>query len=272
MLGKLAAYAAWRREPPGERAKLSGVSPIEARSVCTRAVAQGGGWLSTADTQCLLNAAGLHLEGSVAHSAEEAVALARQFGYPVALKLAAAHVVHKTERGGIWLNLGDAHSVRQAYDRLQERFFGTASPPQNTEDSNVPPAAVLVQPMIREGTEVMAGLILDPVFGPLVAFGLGGTYVEVLEDVCFRVTPITDRDAADMVRSTRGWRLLQGYRGHPPADVPALEQVLLRLSWLAEGLPELVELDLNPIFALAPGAGCRIVDARARVAATGRTH
>lgn len=135
-----------------------------------------------------------------------------------------------------------------------------------------PPAAVLVQPMILEGIEVMAGVALDPMFGPLVAFGLGGTSVEVLQDVCFRVAPLMDRDAAEMVRGTRGWRLLQGYRGHPPAVVPALEQILLRLSWLAEELPELVELDLNPIFALPPGAGCRIADARARVAAAGRVH
>ncbi len=269
-LGKLAAYAAWRREPLGDHAELSGVDPIEARRVCKRAVERGGGWLSASETQTLLAAAGLHLEGSVAHSADEAVALARQFGYPVAVKLAAPHVVHKTEQGGVFLNLDTAHSVREAFDHLQQRFFGSGSPPDTTGGSGTPPADVLVQPMIRQGTEVMAGLSLDPVFGPLVAFGLGGIYVEVLEDVCFRVTPLTDHDAAEMVRSTRGWRLLQGYRGHPPADVRAVEQILLRLSWLAEELPELVELDLNPIFALTPGAGCRIVDARARVAAMGR--
>jgi acyl-CoA synthetase (NDP forming) len=125
---------------------------------------------------------------------------------------------------------------------------------------------VLVQPMVSGGAEVMVGVTQDPVFGPLIAFGLGGIHVEILGDVCFRVTPLTDRDAAEMVRSIRGWRLLQGYRGHPAADVPALEEVLLRVSRLVEEVPEVSELDLNPVFALPPGQGARIVDARIRVA------
>jgi acyl-CoA synthetase (NDP forming) len=125
---------------------------------------------------------------------------------------------------------------------------------------------VLVQPMVAGGTEVMVGVTHDPLFGPLLAFGLGGIYVEVLRDVCFRVTPLTDRDAAEMVRSVRGHKLFEGYRGHPPADVRAVEEVLLRVSRLVEEVPEVCELDLNPVFALPPGQGCRIVDARIRVA------
>jgi acyl-CoA synthetase (NDP forming) len=124
---------------------------------------------------------------------------------------------------------------------------------------------VVVQPMIAGGVEVMIGVTHDPSFGPLVAFGLGGVYVEILSDIRFRVTPITDRDAADMIREIKGYRLLTGYRGHPPADVPAIEETLLRVSRLAEEVPEIVELDLNPVFALAPGQGCRIVDARIAV-------
>jgi acyl-CoA synthetase (NDP forming) len=108
-------------------------------------------------------------------------------------------------------------------------------------------------------------------FGPLVAFGLGGIHVEILGDVCFRVTPLTDRDAGEMVRAVRGYRLFQGYRGHPPADLAALEDVLLRVSRLVEEVPEIGELDLNPVFALPPGQGCRIVDARIRVAPTRET-
>jgi acyl-CoA synthetase (NDP forming) len=111
----------------------------------------------------------------------------------------------------------------------------------------------------------MVGVTQDPLFGPLVAFGLGGIHVEVLGDVCFRVTPLTDRDAAEMVRGIRGYRLLQGYRGHPPADLAAIEEVLLRVSRLVEEVPEVVELDLNPLMALPPPHGCRIVDARIRV-------
>jgi len=111
----------------------------------------------------------------------------------------------------------------------------------------------------------MVGVTDDPLFGPLIAFGLGGIHVEVLADVAFRITPLTDRDAAEMVRSIRGYRLLEGYRGHPPADVDAIQEVLLRVSRLVEEVPQVCELDMNPIFALPPGNGCRIVDARIRV-------
>jgi acyl-CoA synthetase (NDP forming) len=121
---------------------------------------------------------------------------------------------------------------------------------------------VLVQAMIQGGTEVLVGMTHDPLFGPLVAFGLGGIHVEILGDVCFRVTPLTDHDAREMVRGIRGYRLFQGYRGHPAADVAALEDLLLRVSRLVEEVPEINELDLNPVFALPPGQGCRIVDAR----------
>jgi acyl-CoA synthetase (NDP forming) len=124
---------------------------------------------------------------------------------------------------------------------------------------------VLVQPMVTGGVEVMVGVTTDPSLGPLIAFGLGGIHVEILGDVCFRITPLTDRDASDMVRGIRGSRLLEGYRGHPAADVKALEEVLLRISLTVEEIPEISELDLNPIFALPPGEGCLIVDARVRV-------
>jgi acyl-CoA synthetase (NDP forming) len=124
---------------------------------------------------------------------------------------------------------------------------------------------VLIQPMFGGATEVMMGISQDPVFGAVLAFGLGGIHVEILRDVAFRVSPLTDRDAHEMVREIRGYRLLEGYRGHPAADVPALEDALLRLSRLAESVEEIVEMDLNPVFAMEPGDGYRIADVRIRV-------
>lgn len=124
---------------------------------------------------------------------------------------------------------------------------------------------VLVQPMVTGGVEVMVGVTQDPLFGPLIAFGLGGIHIEILGDVRFRVTPLTDRDAAEMFREIKGYRLLEGYRGHQPADIQAIEEALLRVCRLVEAIPEITELDLNPIFALPPGQGCRIVDARIHV-------
>jgi acyl-CoA synthetase (NDP forming) len=124
---------------------------------------------------------------------------------------------------------------------------------------------ILIQKMLSGGVEVMAGVTEDPLFGPLIAFGLGGVHVEILADVCFRVTPLTDLDAREMVHGIRGYRLLEGYRGHAPADINAIEEVLQRISRMVEDVPEIRELDLNPLFAMPPGQGCVAVDARIRV-------
>ncbi len=152
------------------------------------------------------------------------------------------------------LNLADEAAVRQAFVEIQQRV---------AQDGKLAEMdGMLIQPMISEGVELMVGMTLDSLFGPLTGFGLGGIHVEILEDVCFRVTPITDRDAAEMVRAIKGFRLLEGYRGHPPADLPAVENLLLRVARLVEEVPEIAELDLNPVIALPPGRGCQIVDAR----------
>ena len=183
----------------------------------------------------------------------EAVDLATKIGYPVAVKLASHELVHKTEVGGVCLNLADAAAVRQAFQEIRGRLEKLGR--LDAMDG------VVVQPMI-EGVEVMAGVTQEAQFGPLVAFGLGGIYVEILADVCFRVTPLGDRDAAEMVRTIRGYRLFEGYRGRPPADIPAIHDLLLRLSRLVEDVPEIGEVDLNPVFAMATGRGCLIADAR----------
>ena len=125
---------------------------------------------------------------------------------------------------------------------------------------------VVIQPMVTGGVETIVGITDDRLFGPLVAFGLGGILVEVLGDVLFRIAPLTDRDADELLHGVRGFKLLQGYRGQKPVDLESLRELLLRVSRLAEEVPEIAELDLNPVIALPPGNGCRIVDARIRVA------
>jgi acyl-CoA synthetase (NDP forming) len=131
---------------------------------------------------------------------------------------------------------------------------------------------VLVQPMVTGGVETMIGVTQDRLFGPLVAFGMGGIHVEVVRDVAFRIAPLTDRDVDELLRGIRAFPLLQGYRGQPPADLDALRETLLRISRLAESVPEILELDLNPVIALSSGQGCRIVDARIRVEPAQRGH
>jgi acetyl coenzyme A synthetase (ADP forming)-like protein len=264
-LGRVAAHAAWRTQPPGQIPTFADIRVTSARAVCRKALAQRGpGWLTVAETRAVLRAFGLPISpGGVAKTPDEAVGLARAFGFPVAVKLASHTLVHKTEIGGVHLGLGDEAAVRSAFEAIRARL---------ERDGNLPALeGVLIQPMVADGTEVVIGVTQDPLFGPLIAFGLGGVHVEILGDVCFRVTPLTDRDAAEMVREVRSYRLFQGYRGHPPADVAALEHALLRVSRLVEEIPEVGELDLNPIFALPPGQGCRIVDARIRVGFSDRT-
>lgn len=263
VLAHLAAYAERRAQPPGMIPDFDDADWPAAREACRRALAErGAGWLSAEETRAVLGAARAPLPpGGVARTADEAAALACRIGFPVALKLASRQLVHKTELGGVRLNLADEAAVRRAFEEVRERLA--------REGRLDAMDGALVQPMVAGGVEVMAGVVQDPLFGPLIAFGLGGVHVEILGDVRFRVTPLTDRDAAEMVRGIKGIRLLEGYRGHPPADLDALEELLLRLSRLVEEAPEIAELDLNPVFALPPGRGCCIADARIRVSPLG---
>ncbi|MCX5728033.1 MAG: acetate--CoA ligase family protein, partial [Nitrospirae bacterium] len=259
IISRAVAYEARKRQPTGEVPGYSDVYLSKAKSICAKALAQhGSGWLTTEETHALLTAMKLPLvQGTVATSAEEAVTLATKMGFPVAVKLASRQIVHKTEIDAVRLNLADEEAVRDAFEAIRSRLV---------QDHKLEAMeGVLVQPMLSGGVEVMVGMTRDPLFGPLLAFGLGGIHVEILGDVQFRITPLTDRDATELVREIKGYRLLLGYRGHPPADIKAIEDVLLRISRLVEEIPEISELDLNPIFALPPGQGCRIVDARIRV-------
>ena len=259
VLSRAAAYAEWRTQPLGLIPDFQDLDLPLAREICAKALSQrGAGWLTAEETRIVLTAMGLPVQpGGVAQTEDDAVELARRVGFPVAVKLASHRLVHKTEIGGVRLSLKEEGAVRQAFREIRDRL---------AQDNNLDAMeGVLVQPMVTGGVEVMVGVTHDPLFGPLIAFGLGGIHVEILGDVRFRVTPLTDRDAAEMVREIKGYQLLEGYRGHQPADIQAIEEALLRVSRLVEAIPEITELDLNPIFALPPGQGCRIVDARIRV-------
>ncbi|MCS6302110.1 MAG: GNAT family N-acetyltransferase [Nitrospira sp.] len=259
VLSKAVSYGEWRKQRPGMVPDFDDLDLAAARTICAAALSQRGtGWLTTEETRNILNAIGLSIQaGGVAKTADEAAALASGVGYPVAVKLASHQIVHKTEVGGVQLNLKDEQAVRRAFDSMRMYLAET-----NQLDAM---EGVLVQPMVTGGVEVMIGVTEDPLFGPLIAFGLGGIHVEILGDVQFRITPLTDFDAAEMIRGIKGYRLLTGYRGHLPADLEALEETLLRISRLVEEIPQISELDLNPIFTLPPGRGCRVVDARIRV-------
>ena len=210
-----------------------------------------GGWLSEAEVAALLRLYGIPLvETRVAHTEADAVAAAAAAGYPVALKAEVPGLVHKTDAGAVLLDLRTEDRVRAGYRRLASHFG-----PRLT--------GVLVQPMITDGTEVIIGVQDDQMFGPLVVFGLGGVATEVLADHAARLAPLTEADADALINSIRSAPLLHGHRGAPAADLAALRDVLMRVSRLADDLPEVTELDLNPVIARPDGVVA--VDARIKV-------
>ena len=259
-LAKVASYAEWRTQPPGLLWGFDDVHAEDARSICRGAVeARGEDWLTDEEMRRVLNAFGLPIAASaVAHTADDAAALGAVLGFPVVAKILSHRVQHKTEIGGVRLNLQNESAVRRAFNDILAR----------AKKAGVLDAVdgVLIQPMLTGGVETMIGVAADRLFGPLIALRpRAGSHVELLGDVRFRIAPLTDHDADELLREIRGFPLLQGYRGQPAADVDALRDVLLRVSRLADEVPEIIELDLNPVIALPEGHGCRIVDARIKV-------
>jgi acyl-CoA synthetase (NDP forming) len=201
----------------------------------------------------LLNAEGIPVVPTrLARSAGEAVRLAKSLGLPVALKVVSPDIVHKSDVGGVRLHLTSLAQVSKAYGEI------VAGARARIPDALI--EGVSVQSMATPGIEVVAGLTRDRTFGPVVMFGLGGIFVEILNDVAFRVVPLQPKDARAMIREVRGFPVLQGARGAAPVDLAALEGILLKLSSLAERRPEIHEIDVNPVFVYPTGA--LAVDAR----------
>ena len=254
-LARAVRHSEWRSRDPGVERAFADMDTSRIREAVDPALARlgdEGGWLETVEVEALLAAAGLALPRSrVVHDADSAVAAAAEVGGPVVLKVIAQSALHKSDVGGVVLNVEGAEAVEEAFRRVWNA---------------VPdPEGVLVQEMVGGGHEVLIGMTEDPNFGPLIVFGMGGVLVELLDDVAFRIHPLTDTEARSMILSIRTARLLQGYRNLPAGDLGALEEALLRVSALITLVPEMVELDLNPVKVLAPGEGVRPVDARIRV-------
>jgi acetyl coenzyme A synthetase (ADP forming)-like protein len=292
-LARAVRYGRWQAEPAGKAREFKEVDRAAASQVLAGArrraapsAADAGGpaaagasaaaagaraagansrtWLTPEETCALLGAYGIACAGSrFAASADEAAAAGRAVGFPVAIKLASPTITHKSDIGGVVLDVRDEKAAREAYEGIARRLAEKGVREQMS--------GVTVQAMVEEGVETIVGMTLDRAFGPLLMFGLGGVNVELLKDVAFRVQPLTDRDAREMVHSVRGFPLLEGYRGAPACDVAAIEETLLRLSQMLGEQEGIVEMDLNPLKALAPGRGCVVVDARVAVVAGAAT-
>lgn len=214
---------------------------------------EGRTYLTELESKQIMKQAGISTtEIRLGRTKEEAISLAREIGFPVALKIVSPDVLHKTDAGGVKLNLNNEEEVAEAFDSI------ISSTKEHQPQANI--QGVAVQNMARPGTEVIIGMSKDPQFGPVLMFGLGGILVEVLKDVSFRIVPLTKRDAREMIREIKGYPILEGYRGLEPANIAVLEDMLLEVSNFVEQRPEIKEIDINPIFAYSDSAVA--VDAR----------
>ena len=256
-VGQAVRYGAWRARPPGTIEEFPGLRRADARGLVTRFLEHlpSGGWLPPGEISQLLDCYGVPLVPTrLAADAEEAATVAAELGSHVVLKANVPGLLHKTDAGAVALDLRTGADVRDSFARFEQAFAGRLS-------------GAFVQPMVTGGAEVLIGVVQDPVFGPLVLFGLGGVATEVLGDHTARLAPLTGADADDLIHSLRAAPLLLGHRGTAAVDIPALKNALLRVSLLADDLPQIAELDLNPVIARPDGVFA--VDARVRVTSRG---
>ena len=255
-LGQIARWAEWRARPAGHVVTPPGIDPRRGREVTRRVLARqaGGGWADAAAAGQLLAAYGIAAARSrVVRTPAQAAAAQAELGGLVAVKIAAA--IHKSDVGGVALGIDSPQAAADAVTAIRATLTAAGIAEHAAE--------FLIQEQIRDGVEMIVGVSHDPAFGPLVLAGLGGTTVEVLGDVAVRITPLSNTDVDEMLRSLRSYRLLTGYRQSPPLDVAAFAELLHRVSAMVEDIPEIAELDLNPVFVRQHGAV--VADVRVRL-------
>jgi acetate---CoA ligase (ADP-forming) len=262
-LGSLARYHAWSTRPRTD-VRAFPVDRARVRDTIRRARAAGTVVLPEYSASALLGAYGIRFpESRRIRTVEEAVAAATEIGYPVVLKVSSPDITHKTDVGGVALGLADAAALRSAWGEMRTSVAARAPHARIT--------GFEIEAQVPAGKEVLIGVQRDPHFGPIVVFGMGGIYVEVLRDVTFRLAPVRPLSAQHMIASVRGFPLLQGVRGERPSDLAALAEAIERVSQLAIDLPEVVELDVNPMIVRPEGQGVVAVDARIVLAPSSRS-
>jgi len=257
-LARAVEHAENRTKPKGKIPGFRGIKKGKARKIIESAMTESSQrpfWLGAAKTYELLNCYGIRFpQMSIAKTASEAADLASSIGFPVAVKLVSSTIAHKTDVGGVVLDLNSKSKVKQAFDHIMTRLseLGRKDEMQG----------VMVQRMVSGGIETIAGVTQDPSFGPLMMFGSGGIYAELINDISMRLHPLTDLDARQMVKSIKMAKLFEGYRGNPASDTEAVAELLLRLSTMVEDVPQINELDFNPVKVMPKGEGYWVIDAR----------
>jgi acetyltransferase len=257
-------YAAWKRRP----ARMVTRFPVNRRRVDRIINAQertGITQIGEVEAKDILRAYDFNvLGGQLAQTGDEAVEIAERIGYPVVLKISSPDIIHKSDFGGVRINLANAEQVRDAFDLMMLRIQKRA------------PKAYLrggfVEKMGARGREVILGMTRDPQFGPMLMFGLGGIFVEVMKDVTFHLAPITAEEAMQMLKGTRSYALLQGARGQAPVDLEAIAGALQRISQLVTDYPQITELDINPFIVGPVGVQAYVADARMTLSTVGKAH
>jgi acetyl coenzyme A synthetase (ADP forming)-like protein len=253
----LAAMVQYRRikeRPQGKLVHFKDVDTDKANKIINKVVKDGREWLTDREVQEVLSAYNIPLpKAQYVTSLAKAVEAADKIGYPVVLKAISPELIHKTDLGGVQVDIRSATEFRKAFRDMSNRLKGKKN------------LSFLVQNMIKGGRETVMGISSDPTFGPLIMFGLGGIFVEVLKDVTFRIHPLTDLDANEMIDQLRGEKFLSGFRGEPPVDRKKIVEVLLRLSQLIGDFDNISEMDINPFLAFPDGAKSVVVDARVKL-------
>ncbi|MDH3253935.1 MAG: acetate--CoA ligase family protein, partial [Acidobacteriota bacterium] len=253
-LAQLSRYATWRRRPEDEPVPEFAVDDEEIDAILARSQ---GGYLPSRDALRILESYGIPVTPwRWADDASAAETAAAELGFPVAIKAEAAGLIHKSDAGAVRLDLDNSAQVGRAIGEIESALAG----------AGFAPSGFLLQRMASGGHEVLFGISTDPRFGPLLAFGLGGRYVEVFSDVRFGVAPLSASEARAMIEGIRGFPLLKGVRGEAGADLDVLLDVLLRVAQLSKRHPRIIELDINPFFAAAQKARAVAVDVRIRLA------
>ena len=257
-LDRLNRQRKWVEKPEG-RIERFAVDQEKAKAIIAGADAESRDTLTTKESIALLDAYGVRVcRSALAKTEDEAVAIANSIGYPIVMKMTSKTTSHKTDVGGVRVGIASEEALRREYRDLIAKLT------ERGLDKGL--EGVLIQEMVKSSREMVCGLATDPQYGPMIMFGLGGVFVEVLKDISFRIAPLTDQDASEMVRSVKAWKLLEGVRGLPRAQTDKIEETLLRLSQLVTDFPRVSELDINPLMISDKDGEAIAVDARVKLA------